>query len=122
MTEKVLRGFASPKMADKRHEISQKGGRSVPRERRAFAMNPEMAREAGRKGGQRRREANAQEKALLAEFADGSTANVPKAASGRTLRKVERLVKLGYWVEVTPEQKGCRSYRVTEAGKAFLAQ
>ena len=72
-----LRGFASPKMADKRAEISQKGGRSVPKERRAFSRNPVLAREAGRKGGLRRREANAQEIAVLREFADGSTATVP---------------------------------------------
>jgi len=31
--------------------IAGMGGRSVPKEKRAFATNPELAAEAGRKGG-----------------------------------------------------------------------
>jgi general stress protein YciG len=121
MTEKVLRGFASPKMADKRREISQKGGRSVPKEKRVFALYPLIAKEAARKGGLRRREANAQEIELLDYSSDGSCMNVPFQATGRTLRKVERLVKLGYWQLVDPEMPEHTTYRITQQGKDFLA-
>lgn len=120
-TKPTTRGFASPKMTlDRRREISQLGGRSVAKEKRAFSANPDLARSAGSKGGLRRREANLQEIDLLREFADGSTANVPTEVSGRTLRKVDRLVRLLYWAPVPAEEKGCNSYRITDAGLQFL--
>jgi len=37
--------------AAKQREIAQKGGRSVPAEKRSFSRDPELAAEAGRKGG-----------------------------------------------------------------------
>lgn len=45
------RGFASMDPARQR-DIAQKGGRSVPREKRSFSQNPGLAAHAGRKGGQ----------------------------------------------------------------------
>jgi len=46
------RGFASLS-PEKRTEIAKLGGRSVPEEKRSFAQNRDLAREAGRKGGTR---------------------------------------------------------------------
>lgn len=45
------RGFASmdPELQRK---IARKGGKSVPSEKRSFSRNPQLAAEAGRKGGQ----------------------------------------------------------------------
>lgn len=37
---------------EKQREIAQKGGESVPAEKRSFSQDPKMASEAGRKGGQ----------------------------------------------------------------------
>ena len=45
------RGFASMDR-ERQREIASKGGRSVPKEARGFSRNPELAAEAGRKGGQ----------------------------------------------------------------------
>lgn len=45
------RGFASMD-EDKQREIASKGGQSVPDEKRSFSRDPQMAAEAGRKGGQ----------------------------------------------------------------------
>jgi general stress protein YciG len=45
------RGFASMD-EDKQREIAKKGGQSVPDEKRSFSQDPELASEAGRKGGQ----------------------------------------------------------------------
>lgn len=45
------RGFAS--MDDeKQREIAKKGGESVPAEKRPFSQDPDLASEAGKKGGQ----------------------------------------------------------------------
>jgi general stress protein YciG len=44
------RGFASMDV-EKQREIARKGGRSVPGEKRSFSRNPQLATEAGRKGG-----------------------------------------------------------------------
>jgi general stress protein YciG len=45
------RGFASiPE--DKQREIAKKGGESVPAEKRSFSRDPNLASEAGRKGGE----------------------------------------------------------------------
>ncbi|WP_309627804.1 general stress protein [Brevundimonas sp.] len=46
----LKRGFACM-TPERRLEIARKGGASVPGEKRAFATNAELAREAGRKGG-----------------------------------------------------------------------
>jgi len=46
----ALRGFAGMD-AEKRNKIAKKGGASVPREKRSFAKDPELAAYAGRKGG-----------------------------------------------------------------------
>jgi general stress protein YciG len=45
------RGFASMD-EDKQREIASKGGQSVPDEKRSFSQDPQLAAEAGRKGGQ----------------------------------------------------------------------
>ena len=45
------RGFAAMDPARQR-EIARKGGESVPREKRSFSQNHELAAQAGRKGGQ----------------------------------------------------------------------
>lgn len=47
------RGFAGMDQARQR-EIASKGGQSVPPEKRSFSQNPELAAEAGRKGGEHR--------------------------------------------------------------------
>jgi general stress protein YciG len=44
------RGFASMS-PEKRREISSKGGKSIPPEKRSFSQNRALAREAGRIGG-----------------------------------------------------------------------
>ena len=46
------RGFASMD-EKKRREIASKGGHSVPPEERSFAKDPELAAEAGKKGGKK---------------------------------------------------------------------
>ena len=45
------RGFASMD-EDKQREIASKGGKSVAAEDRSFSQDPELAAEAGRKGGE----------------------------------------------------------------------
>jgi uncharacterized protein len=47
------RGFASMD-EDKQREMASKGGQSVPDEKRSFSQDPELAAEAGRKGGESR--------------------------------------------------------------------
>jgi len=44
------RGFASM-TPEKRKEIATKGGKSVPKEKRAYSVNRELASKAGSKGG-----------------------------------------------------------------------
>lgn len=53
-TGKVLRGFAAM-TPERRREISSKGGKSVPAEKRGFSRDPNLAREAGKKAGQMRK-------------------------------------------------------------------
>jgi len=36
---------------ERRREVSSLGGKAIPKEKRAFSQNRELAREAGRKGG-----------------------------------------------------------------------
>jgi uncharacterized protein len=45
------RGFAAMD-EDKKREIASKGGQSVPDEKRSFSQDPELASEAGKKGGE----------------------------------------------------------------------
>lgn len=52
--ENSKRGFGAMDKEQQR-EISRKGGESVPAEQRSFSKNPELAREAGRKGGEHSR-------------------------------------------------------------------
>jgi general stress protein YciG len=47
---KSNRGFASMS-PEKRREIARKGGKSVPAEKRSFAVNTDLAAKAGQKGG-----------------------------------------------------------------------
>jgi general stress protein YciG len=47
------RGFGSMD-EDKQREIASKGGQSVPDEKRSFSQDPELAADAGRKGGESR--------------------------------------------------------------------
>ena len=49
-TRKSTRGFASMD-PEKQREIARKGGTSVPKEKRSFSRNRELAATAGRKGG-----------------------------------------------------------------------
>lgn len=44
------RGFAAMD-PEKRREIAVRGGKNVPRDRRAYAQNRELASAAGKKGG-----------------------------------------------------------------------
>jgi general stress protein YciG len=44
------RGFAGM-TPEKRKEIATKGGKSVPKEKRAYSVNRDLASEAGKKGG-----------------------------------------------------------------------
>lgn len=48
---KDKRGFASMTL-EQRRAIASKGGKSVPSNKRSFSQNPQLAAEAGRKGGQ----------------------------------------------------------------------
>ncbi len=48
--KKSTRGFASMD-PEKQRAIARKGGESVPREKRSFSQNANLAAEAGRKGG-----------------------------------------------------------------------
>lgn len=48
--KKVKRGFATMSK-EQRCAIAALGGAAVPNEKRSFAVNPDLAREAGRKGG-----------------------------------------------------------------------
>ncbi len=55
------RGFASM-TKERQLELARKGGAAVPREKRSFAQDSTLARDAGRKGGsvsQKRRKGNA---------------------------------------------------------------
>jgi general stress protein YciG len=47
---KSRRGFAAMS-PEKQREIARLGGASVPREKRSFSQDPELAAVAGRKGG-----------------------------------------------------------------------
>jgi general stress protein YciG len=49
---KSRRGFAAMS-AERQREIASKGGKSVLAEKRSFSRDPELAAEAGRKGGKR---------------------------------------------------------------------
>jgi general stress protein YciG len=51
MANENNRGFASMD-EEKQREIARKGGQSVPDEKRSFSKDPELASEAGRKGGE----------------------------------------------------------------------
>jgi uncharacterized protein len=48
--KKGKRGFASMS-PEKQREIASKGGKSVPKEKRSFSQNPDLAATAGKKGG-----------------------------------------------------------------------
>ena len=50
----ALRGFAAMKAKDpdRLKSLATKGGLAMPNEKRAFALNRELARSAGRKGGE----------------------------------------------------------------------
>ena len=50
-TSKSKQGFASM-TEEQQRAIARKGGESVPKEKRSFSQNRELAAEAGRKGGE----------------------------------------------------------------------
>jgi hypothetical protein len=60
VVQKQNRGFAllSP---ERRKEIASRGGKSVPADKRAFAVNPELASSAGKKGVGKRKRAKVEE-------------------------------------------------------------
>jgi general stress protein YciG len=51
MANQSGRGFAGMD-DDKQRDIASKGGQSVPAEKRSFSQDPELASEAGKKGGE----------------------------------------------------------------------
>lgn len=76
------RGFAS--MDDeKQREIASKGGKSVPAEERSFAKDPQMAAEAGRKGGESSQGGGGQESGGRGGGDQGSGAQGSSASSGQ---------------------------------------
>lgn len=54
MSEKQKRGFAALP-PERVREISSKGGKSVPPEKRIFSVNRVLASQSGRKGGMSKR-------------------------------------------------------------------
>lgn len=60
VVQKQKRGFAllSP---ERRKEIASRGGKAVPSEKRAFALNPALASIAGKKGVGKRKRAKVEE-------------------------------------------------------------
>jgi len=64
MTTKAIRGFAllSP---ERRAQISSKGGKSVPAEKRTYSIDKSKASESGIKGGQNRAKAGWERKKHL---------------------------------------------------------
>lgn len=119
MDRNIKRGFAAISV-DQRREISRLGGQAIPRAKRAFSRDPKLASEAGKKGGQRRREANDKDAKLLTQSLEAPVI-IEFGASGRTLRKVSRLLRLGYWTEVAPVKADqSHRYAITDAGRDFL--
>lgn len=113
------RGFAGWSV-QKRKEVATLGGRSLPREKRAFAQDPDLARRAGRAGGHRRREATPEDMVLMRQSAaEPFVAALPLGS--RLGRRVNRLLKLGYWKELAAGSPRERRFRLTEAGRRFLA-
>ncbi|MGO4171534.1 general stress protein [Bosea sp. TAF32] len=51
MANQSGRGFAGMD-DDKQRDIARQGGQSVPAEKRSFSQDPELASEAGKKGGE----------------------------------------------------------------------
>lgn len=49
-TPKKLRGFAAM-TPERRREVATRGGKSIPAEKRAFSVDRDLARAAGRKSG-----------------------------------------------------------------------
>jgi general stress protein YciG len=116
--------FGFGKMSPEKHrEASRRGGASVPKERRPFAQDRELARLAASKGGQRRREANLGDISLMHSANLHGIIFVPVGAFGtitaRNLARIARLCRLGYielWEQLTTGDQ----YRITEHGRAFL--
>lgn len=85
------RGFASMD-PEKQRAIAQKGGASVPKEKRSFSRNRALAAEAGRKGGQNVRaglRSFSRDHDLASEAGrkGGHAAHGPKFADGRDVER-----------------------------------
>lgn len=122
MTEhfsKSKRGFAALAV-EHRVAIAKMGGQSIPKEKRAFARDPHLAKRAGSAGGHRRREANAKD-AVLMRRALEAPVELKRPLSGRQKRSTDRLLRLGYIREIPISPKAFR-FALTEAGRAFLDQ
>lgn len=63
---KQRRGFAAMDPA-KQREIARRGGASIPKHRRSFSQDPELARRAGTKGGKNSRGGGRKAKTVAAE-------------------------------------------------------
>lgn len=100
---KLPRGFAALP-ADQRKEISRMGGLGTRPEKRNFSRDPEAARIAGRKGGQRLRPLNRAELNLLIKITEAGKYTVVSAGlSARQRRMLDKLVKHGKvtsWIDV----------------------
>jgi hypothetical protein len=119
MTEtRPKRGFAAMSR-ERRAEISRLGGLAIPKAKRFFSRNREAAARIGRKGGERRREANAKDRQLLlASLTEPVT--VPHTSNARLKARVSRLLRLGYWEKIQATDSVSSRYRTTPAGKEYL--
>jgi len=120
MTDKLSQHGLAARSPAYRRKISRLGGHAVPREKRAFARDRELARVAGQKGGFRRREANAKDAELL-KLALIEPLTIPHDASGRMKARIQRLLKLDYIIAAPAISQRSDRYRITEAGRGFLA-
>lgn len=66
---------------ERRREVCSLGGKSIPKEKRSFSQNRELAKAAGRKGGLTpRRTKSKLTSAEINSLADETLANVPREA------------------------------------------
>lgn len=66
---------------ERRREVCSLGGKSIPKEKRSFSQNRELAKAAGRKGGLTPRRTKVKlTSAEINSLADETLANVPREA------------------------------------------
>jgi general stress protein YciG len=118
MNDVPKRGFAAFS-SERLREVSRMGGKAIPREKRFFSRNRQVAAEAGRRGGVRRREASEKDLALLLSSLEGPV-EFPLEASGRMMIKINRLLRLNYWERLMPPNNRTMRFGVTAAGREYL--